>query len=116
MTLGMRFAIGVALTAACAAPARAQSPLSLTVDEAIQRAVAQAPRIAEARSRESAARSTVTARAAAGSRGGPMTPGPASCIAPKPMRPIGLLPRKEVLFTGHILLLTSGQELWQVRH
>src|ERR1700736_6871368 len=57
-----------------------------------------------------------TARAAAGSRGGPTTPGPASCMAPKPMRPIGLLPRKEVLFTGHILLLTTGYELWQVRH
>src|ERR671923_2252 len=27
-----------------------------------------------------------TARAASGSRGGPNTPGPASCIAPKPMR------------------------------
>src|SRR3954471_23753025 len=35
-----------------------------------------------------------TARAALGSRGGPNTPGPASCIAPKPMRLIGLLPKK----------------------
>src|SRR5215207_7941223 len=38
-----------------------------------------------------------TARAAAGSRGGPKTPGPASCIAPKPMRLIGLSPRNEVV-------------------
>src|SRR3954449_7905493 len=39
-----------------------------------------------------------TARAAAGSLGGPNTPGPASCIAPKPMRLIGLSPRKVVAF------------------
>src|SRR5450631_2993584 len=39
-----------------------------------------------------------TARAAAGSRGGPNTPGPASCIAPKPMRLIGLSPRNVVVF------------------
>src|SRR3954453_9490893 len=38
-----------------------------------------------------------TARAAAGSRGGPKTPGPASCMAPKPMRWTGLSPRKEVV-------------------
>ena len=31
---------------------------------------------------------------ASGSRGGPKTPGPASCIAPKPMRLIGFSPRK----------------------
>ena len=37
-----------------------------------------------------------TARAASGSRGGPKTPGPASCIAPKPMRLTGLSPRFEV--------------------
>src|ERR1700742_447210 len=37
-----------------------------------------------------------TARAASGSRGGPKTPGPASCMAPKPIRPTGLSPRKEV--------------------
>src|SRR3954463_1948762 len=34
-----------------------------------------------------------TPRAAVGSRGGPNTPGPASCIAPKPMRLIGLSPK-----------------------
>src|SRR5450432_2057147 len=38
-----------------------------------------------------------TARAASGSRGGPKTPGPASCIAPKPMRMIGLSPRNDVV-------------------
>src|SRR4051794_19156765 len=39
-----------------------------------------------------------TARAAPGSRGGPKTPGPASCIAPKPIRLIGLSPRNVVVF------------------
>src|SRR5256885_7266303 len=39
-----------------------------------------------------------TARAALGSRGGPNTPGPASCIAPKPIRLIGLSPRNVVAF------------------
>src|SRR3954468_8240566 len=39
-----------------------------------------------------------TARAALESRGGPSTPGPASCIAPKPMRLIGLSPRNAVVF------------------
>src|SRR3954454_11377790 len=38
-----------------------------------------------------------TARAPSGSRGGPKTPGPASCMAPKPMRRMGLSPRKEVV-------------------
>src|SRR4051812_8558768 len=44
-----------------------------------------------------------TARAASGSRGGPKTPGPASCIAPKPMRLIGLSPRNEVVVMDHTL-------------
>src|SRR3954454_14793058 len=38
-----------------------------------------------------------TARAAPVSRGGPKTPGPASCIAPKPMRLIGLSPRHVIV-------------------
>src|SRR3954447_14148938 len=46
-----------------------------------------------------------TARAAAGSAGGPKTPGPASCIAPNPTRltvcgpsrPVSTLLRKEVI-------------------
>src|SRR5579875_727561 len=37
-----------------------------------------------------------TARAASGSRGGPNTPGPASCMAPKPIRRTGLSPRRDV--------------------
>ena len=37
-----------------------------------------------------------TARAASGSRGGPKTWGPASCMAPKPIRLTGLSPRYEV--------------------
>src|SRR3954452_18857333 len=41
-----------------------------------------------------------TARAALGSRGGPKTPGPASCIAPKPMRLIGLSPRNVVFISS----------------
>src|SRR3977135_1569005 len=41
-----------------------------------------------------------TARAASRSRGGPNTPGPASCIAPKPMRPTGRAPHMEVLVGG----------------
>ena len=44
-----------------------------------------------------------TARAASGSRGGPKTPGPASCIAPKPMRLTGLSPRNEVVVMAHTL-------------
>src|SRR5215212_1702903 len=44
-----------------------------------------------------------TARAASGSRGGPMTPGPASCMAPNPMRRIGLSPRKVVAVMAHSL-------------
>src|ERR1700735_4208024 len=46
-----------------------------------------------------------TARAASGSLGGPNTPGPASCIAPKPMRLMGLSPRNDVLVMTHILRL-----------
>src|ERR687896_1543736 len=38
-----------------------------------------------------------TASAASRSRGGPKTPGPASCIAPNPMRPTGRPPNMEVL-------------------
>src|SRR5258705_7782352 len=41
-----------------------------------------------------------TARAASGSRGGPKTPGPASCIAPKPMRLTVWEPSVAVWFMG----------------
>src|SRR5947209_14271754 len=44
-----------------------------------------------------------TARAACGSLGGPKTPGPASCIAPKPMRLTGLSPRSDVVLMCHKL-------------
>src|ERR1700685_3173579 len=46
-----------------------------------------------------------TARAPSGSLGGPNTPGPASCIAPKPMRLMGLSPRNDVLVMTHMLRL-----------
>jgi outer membrane protein len=49
---------------AVAAQAVPPGGLSLTLDDAIARGVTQAPRMAEARARESAASSTVTARAA----------------------------------------------------
>src|ERR1700761_134045 len=45
-----------------------------------------------------------TARAPSGSLGGPNTPGPASCIAPKPMRLMGLSPRNDVVLMRHRLL------------
>src|SRR3954469_10608445 len=51
-----------------------------------------------------------TARAASGSRGGPKTPGPASCIAPKPMRLTGLSPRKEVVFIPAALEIRCGRQ------
>src|SRR3954462_7967015 len=51
-----------------------------------------------------------TARAASGSRGGPKTPGPASCIAPKPMRLTGLSPQKEVVFIPTALEIRCGRQ------
>ncbi len=39
-----------------------------------------------------------TALAPSGSLGAPNTPGPASCIAPNPIRLMGLSPRNAVLF------------------
>jgi outer membrane protein len=47
--------------------ASAQAPLSLTLEEAITRAVEQAPKLADARAREAAAAATVQSRAALGS-------------------------------------------------
>jgi outer membrane protein TolC len=46
--------------------ALAQTPLALTLEDAIARGVAQAPRLAEARAREAAAAATVMSRAALG--------------------------------------------------
>src|SRR5689334_21994111 len=68
-----------------------------------------------------------TARAPSGSRGGPNTPGPASCIAPKPMRLTGLLPIKDVLFipiacasgrrwTRGLKILGAGPPAWLGGH
>ncbi len=48
------------------APARAQDVVTLTVDDAVTRALAHAPRLAEARARERGAEAGVDARAAAG--------------------------------------------------
>jgi outer membrane protein TolC len=56
----------IATIALAAAPAFAQTPLPLTLEEAIARGVAQAPRIAEARAREAAAAATVQSRRAPG--------------------------------------------------
>jgi outer membrane protein TolC len=50
-----------------ATPASAQAPLPLTLEDAITRAVAQAPAVADARAREAAAEATVTSREAAAS-------------------------------------------------
>ena len=47
-----------------AAPAAAQTPLSLSLEDAVQRAASRSPRVAEAQAREAAARSTVVARQA----------------------------------------------------
>jgi len=49
-----------------ATPARAQDVVTLTVDDAVTRALAHAPRLAEARARERGAEAGVDARAAAG--------------------------------------------------
>jgi len=49
-----------------AAPRAQQAPLPITLDEAVRRAEAQAPRLAEARARESAAAASVTALRALG--------------------------------------------------
>ena len=50
---------------AVAAPAWAQAPVPLTLEEAVDRAVAEAPRLAAARSTEASASATVASRASA---------------------------------------------------
>jgi outer membrane protein TolC len=52
----------LALIATWARPALAQAPITLSFEEAVTRAIANAPRVAEARAREAAAGATVTAR------------------------------------------------------
>src|SRR5438128_924912 len=60
-----RVCLGTVLIGAAARLVSAQT-LSLTLEDAIDRGVAQAPRLAEARAREAAANSTVAARASLG--------------------------------------------------
>lgn len=57
--------VTVAMLAGVATPALGQAPLSLTLDEAIRRGIAHAPRLAEVRAREAAAESTISAHNAA---------------------------------------------------
>src|SRR5579871_1371487 len=54
-----------ALVVASAVPAVAQAPLALSLDDAIDRGVAHAPRVAESRSREAAASAAISSRQAA---------------------------------------------------
>jgi outer membrane protein TolC len=61
-----RHAVAVIVLLLGATEARAQAPLSLSLDEALRRGVAQAPRLAEARAREAAAAATVTSRSTLG--------------------------------------------------
>jgi outer membrane protein TolC len=64
-----RWIAATLLVVALAQPARAQStlaPLSLTLEDAIRRGVAEAPKLAEARARVNAAEATIDARAADG--------------------------------------------------
>jgi outer membrane protein TolC len=56
----------VVMMALLAAPAGAQAPVELTLDEAVRRALEEAPRLAEARAREAAAEATVASRQAIG--------------------------------------------------
>ncbi|HEX7779103.1 MAG TPA: hypothetical protein VF424_07700, partial [Vicinamibacterales bacterium] len=56
--------LALALLAATATAAGAQTALPLTLDEAISRGVANAPRLAEVRAREAAAESIIASRQA----------------------------------------------------
>jgi outer membrane protein len=59
----LRLMLFAATTLAVAAtPALGQTPLSLTLEEAIRRGLAHAPRLAEVRAREAAAESTIASR------------------------------------------------------
>ncbi len=61
-----RVGLAVAIGLGAAAVAAAQTPLSLTLDEAIARGVTTAPRLSAAKAREAAADATVASRSAAG--------------------------------------------------
>jgi len=65
MIMSVRCGIALALVLGAVAPVWAQSARAISLEEAVQLAVDHAPRLAEARARESAAASTVTAREAA---------------------------------------------------
>lgn len=54
--------LSLAILAGLAPPALAQTPLTLTLEEAVTRALAHAPRLAEMRAREAAATSTIASR------------------------------------------------------
>ena len=63
MTAPVRFAAAIALLL-WARPTLAQTPVTLSLEEAVTRALEQAPRVAEAHAREAAAGATVTSRSA----------------------------------------------------
>lgn len=54
--------LSLAMIAGLARPAFGQAPLSLTLDDAVSRAIAHAPRLAEVRAREAAADATIASR------------------------------------------------------
>lgn len=64
MTAVIRLAAAVLLVAG-ARPAWAQTPVTISLDEAVSRAIEHGPRVAEARARESAAEATAVSREAA---------------------------------------------------
>lgn len=61
----LRLALTIALIVACSAPALAQLPVPLTLDEAIARAMTESHQLAELIAREQGARAAVAARSAA---------------------------------------------------
>lgn len=63
-TQSLGAALGFALGLVVAAPARAQGQVNLTFEQALERAAERAPRIAEARAREAAARASFDAKRA----------------------------------------------------
>ena len=64
MTVVKHVARASLLAIGLASPSFAQEPLALTLDEAITRGLAEAPRLAEVRAREAAADATILARSA----------------------------------------------------
>jgi outer membrane protein len=64
MTRRMLEGVFVGIAVLAGRPALAQDPVPLSVDEAVARAIAEAPRLAEARAREAAASAAVASRGA----------------------------------------------------